>query len=533
MAWIGSVAECGLADRIAQEEFGIPACILMENAGIRSVDEILLRMDHPASKRFLVVTGKGNNGGDGFVIARHLFNRNLKVIVIALHPLAQLKNAARANAEIAVKLGMEVREGLPIKDLRTILEQSDCVIDAILGIGITEAVTGHYAEVINAINRADVFRIAIDVPSGMFADRPGSLDLCIHADLTITYGLLKPALVLYPSAAFAGEIAVVDISLPARVTRRVSSIETIAPSHFEELFAPRKRDGHKGTYGHVLVIAGSTGKTGAAVLSSRAALRAGAGLVTLALPSQCAAVTASQLLEIMSMPLPGPRGECLGLECLDPLRNILPAMRVILIGPGLGTDPNTIMFIHDFVDAVGDDQLLILDADALNCLATDPSVLRNRKGPSIITPHPGEMARLSHSATQTVLDNPIASATSVAEDLGVFVVLKTARTLICSPEKRMYINVTGNPGMATAGSGDVLAGLITGLAAMGEHPLEAILAGVCLHGIAGDLAVREVGETSLIASDILDYFPKSQIIVRKQRDRFTGNRIPIDYTGVE
>ncbi len=533
MVRIGSVVECSLADRITQEEFGIPGGILMENAGIRTVDEILLRVDQPSSMRFLVVTGKGNNGGDGFVIARHLFNRNFAVSIIALCPLTQLKNDARNNAEIATKLGIEVIECMHSEDLKRFLDQADCVIDAILGIGITEAVTGYYADVISEINMADVFRVAVDIPSGMFADRPDSLGICIHANLTVTYGLLKPALVLYPSADHAGEVVTVDISLPKKVTERISSIETIKPIHFEELFTPRKRDGHKGTYGHVLVVAGSTGKTGAAVLSSRAALRAGAGLVTLAIPTQCAAAAVPQTPEIMTLILPGPRGECLGLECLDQLRRFLPAVRTVLLGPGLGTDPETAEFIQTFVHLVSSDQILILDADALNCLSNDPSMIKNRRGPSILTPHPGEMARISGTTVKSVLSNPIASALSIAENLGVFVVLKTARTLVCCPDKRMFINVTGNPGMATAGSGDVLAGLITGLAAMSDNHVGAVLGGVCLHGIAGDLAFRAVGETSLIASDILDYFPKSQIIVRKHRDRFTGNRIPIDYSGVE
>lgn len=532
MVRIASSKVCQQIDQTAQAEFDIPGLILMENAGIRAADTIIEHYQAFRNKRFLVVTGKGNNGGDGFVVARHLANRNLSVSIVSTVEINQLKGNAQINANIAARIGIPIAEITQFSHLDTLddlISRVDCVIDAVFGIGLNQAIIGFLAEIIHRINSAPVDRVAIDIPSGLHADEIKLPTVCIKADLTVTFGCLKPSLILYPSAHCAGKVVTVDISLPTICLTSKTSLQTITPEHLEPILQPRSKDAHKGSFGHVLVIAGSIGKCGAGLLASYASLKAGAGLVTLATPSNCHSNLNSAFPEIMIEPVPSCDGNFFCRESLVVVRELLRTKTVIAIGPGIGTHDATRDFVLEIIRNVHPNQILILDADALNCLSQDLEPISNRAGTTIITPHPGEMARLISKSTSETIENQLSLIPSFSQQLNLTVVYKTARTLIAFPDGFSYINITGNPGMATAGSGDVLTGLIAGFSAQQFTLKTAVLSAVFLHGLAGDLAAIDIGESSLVASNILDYFHKSQIILKQSPGLFRGDSIPVEY----
>lgn len=497
-------------DRYAIENLGIPSIILMENAGIRTLIGMREIIPDILKKRTLVIAGKGNNAGDGLVIARHIFNSGGNVKVALCFPPLDIKGDAKINLDIAQRIGVEIIEiNNRLDILRELLSWSEVVVDAILGTGMKGKVDEFLANVIEEVNRSGKPVVAVDLPSGLDASTGKVYGPCIKADWTFTMCLPKIGLWVYPGAYYAGRIFIVDISVPSWVWEEKLNIkrELITIPMVKSLL-PHHRDpqSHKGDYGRVLVIAGSRGFTGAATLTSLSALRIGAGLVYLAVPESLNDILEVKLTEVITIPVSESDGAFNIKSFLD-LKEHIEKSDVVVLGPGIGTSPSTKLFVHKLLSEI--DKPIVIDADGLNCIVGHLDLLKNYKGQAVITPHPGEMARLIQSTTSEVQERRLEVAERFSSDHNVIVVLKGARTVISSPDGRTYINPTGNPGMATGGTGDVLTGMIGGLVSQGLDPLDASCVAVFLHGLSGDIASSHKGELPLIASDLIDFIPEA------------------------
>ena len=479
-------------------ELGIPNIILMENAGQR-VAEFLEREYAPLSKhRIVVVCGKGNNGGDGLVVARQLFTRVKPAwlrVVLGAEP-DEMRGDALANYKMLKAVGCSVWPNVT-EEMRI----ATLVIDAVLGTGAEGAAKGAAAELIDAINTrfplADV--VSVDVPSGG----------AVRAKHTVTFTALKPSLVLSPECELAGRVHVVPIGTPPELFEGDPQVQLSLsqPSDFAALFRPRVADSNKGLYGHVLVIAGARGKTGAAAMAGIAALRVGAGLSTIASAASAISTIASYAPEIMTEPLAETDAGSIAMRAPnDPaLAAITDKKTVIAIGPGMGQHPETVQFIRRFVQE--SKTPMVVDADALNAIAGQKLTFA---GPRILTPHPGEMSRLTGKAIPDIQKDRIGAARAFATEHGVYLVLKGNRSVIAFPDGLVWINPTGSPAMATGGTGDVLTGMIAGLVAQFPNQLEnALLAAVYLHGRAGELGDEALGEKPLIATDLFEFLPEA------------------------
>ncbi len=521
-----NAAEMRGLDQSAINDYHIPGIILMENAGLGTVRMMEKELGSPANSFALIFIGPGNNGGDGLVIGRHLHQRGCKPIFFFLVAPDTLKGDAAANMVIVRKLCLPCHiidtkaliQTLPVLYKQFVSQGKPCyaIVDALFGTGLTRAVADQYAEAIRFINLSEAVRgipvIAVDIPSGINSDNGKVLGSCIHADFTATYGCAKPGHVLQHGPEFTGKIEVIDIGIPpevlesARITTELLDRRTAAG-----LIGPLRRmdNVHKGSHGHLAVLAGSIGKTGAATLTVKGALRAGTGLVTLFTPENLNLLYESLLVEAMTIPLPG-SVSFLGASDLIHIEEGLQGKKAVVLGPGLGTDPAT----ADLVMALYQQQELplVLDADALNILAQNRSSLPDAAGPRIFTPHPGEMARLLDCTVEKIQDNRVWAARKACEiysnDRNDFLmVLKGAGTIVTSSNGLTYINTSGNPGMATGGMGDVLAGIIGGLLCQGLDCEKAAAAGVFLHGMAGDKLFEEQG-FGYTASELEARIPK-------------------------
>ncbi len=498
-------------DRRAAEEFAIPSLLLMENAGLQAVLEMERSFPGLRAGRVAIVCGRGNNGGDGFVVARHLFNRGVAVEIFLLAKRSDVKGDARTNLEIVRRLGIPLREITTSQDLkatREAIERTDLVVDAMLGTGTTGPAKGLFAEAIELLNRGGRPIVALDIPSGLSSDEGGIPGPSIDATLTITFGLPKRGLILYPAASRAGRVVTVDIGLPSQLLADpVLDVSLLERTDVAAALPPRDPNAHKGTYGHALVLAGSPGKTGAAAMSALSALRVGAGLVTLALPESLNDAMEVKLTEVMTEPLPETRERTVALAAFEKLATLLEGKRVLAVGPGLSTHPETSELVRELVRTAS--VPMVVDADGINALGPKLETLAAATVPLILTPHPGELARLLSISVEEVVQNRIPIAQKVATSFRVHLVLKGGRTLVVDPEGRVAINMTGNPGMATGGTGDVLTGLIAGLLAQGIDAGLAARAGVYLHGLAGDLAAEAVGQEAMLASDLMAQIPEA------------------------
>ena len=496
-------------DRIAIEDVGIPGAVLMENAGLQVVRIMREHISDFARKKVLIVCGKGNNGGDGFVVARHLFNSGMDVRVALIAEKHQLTGEAKLNFHIADKMDIPIVEmttNEQIPAFRNLLQQAEVVVDAILGTGLHEAVQGFYKNIIEAINKAHKSVVAVDMPSGLSADTgmvPGS---CIRADLTVTFAVPKQGLVLFPAANYAGELHVVDIGIPRQLIKEAQfDVHLLGCDDVRGSFLQRRPNTHKDTYGHVLAIAGSPGTSGSAYLAGRSALRTGAGQVTLAFPESLYSHLEMSTIEVRTAPLPETSKCTLSVKAYDQIMSLAADKRVVVIGPGLTTNPSTVELVHRLITSLPIP--MVIDADALEAVAQTPEILLKAQAPIILTPHPGEMARLVPNTL--IQHNRIAVTQETAQKYHCIIALKGARTIIAAPDGCVFINATGNPGMATAGTGYVLAGIIAGLVAQSIIPIEAVKAGVFLNGLAGDLVAEEKGGYGLIASDIIERIPQA------------------------
>jgi NAD(P)H-hydrate epimerase len=496
-------------DRRCTAEYGIPSILLMENAGLGTVREMERAFPDLGRRRVAVFCGKGNNGGDGFVIARHLANRGAAVETLLFAGGEALRGDAGLNHQIAVRMGIPVRAVHGAEERPAVAEaiaRAGLLVDALLGTGASGAPQGILAEAMELLNASGKPVVAVDVPSGLGADVPVPPGICVQATVTCTMALPKPSLLLYPGAAFAGEVRVVDIGAPRALLEDPGlACSLLEPADVLPAFPARDPAAHKGTYGHLLVVAGSAGKSGAAALCALAGLRMGAGLVTLAAPASLHDTLAARHSEVMVEPLPQTAGAALARAALDPLRRLLEGKTAVALGPGLSTDPETVAVVQSLV---GEGRLpMVIDADGLNAFAGQMALLARSPGPRVLTPHPGEASRLLGISRDRLLAERTATVPHVARTHSVHFVLKGARTLIGDPKGWLAINPTGNPGMASGGTGDVLTGMIGGLLARGVEPGLAARAGVYLHGLAGDLAARETGPEALIAGDVVARLP--------------------------
>ena len=498
-------------DRRTIEEAGIPGIVLMENAGREAVREILKSYPAILKGKVAIIAGKGNNGGDGFVIARYLLNRGVSVKVFLLAAREEVKGDARSNLAILSTMKAPLVE---IQDLSSwkahLAEVEGCclIVDAILGTGLASKVKGVVREVIEDLHHCEIPTVAVDLPSGLDATTGEILSVCVKADLTITFGLPKRGMLIYPGAHYAGRIKIVDISIPHHLLEEEPITDFLLDfESMSRVLRARDPDAHKGHYGHVLVIAGSQGKTGAAVLASLAAARVGAGLVTLGIPESLHSIVEGKLTEVMTEPLAEGEPGFLGMESFKKIRTLTEGKKVIALGPGISTREGAVTLVTKVVEDITIP--LVIDADAINALSGNLEVLRRRKTPLVLTPHPGEMARLTGTNTQAIQKDRVTIARDFATRYGCYLVLKGARTIIADPGGSVFINPTGNAGMASGGMGDILTGMITGFIAQGYEVLTSAQLAVFLHGMLGDLVAAESGPVGLLAGDLLSEIPRA------------------------
>ncbi len=498
-------------DRKAIEEIGILGPILMENAGLRIFNKILEKFPEPGREKIVIIAGRGNNGGDGFVVARHLFNRGAKPEVLLLASKKEVKGDAAVNLNIAENIGIRINEVISQRDLniqKGKILLASLVIDAIFGTGLTKPAGGFFAKVIELINKSKAYKIAVDIPSGLSSDTFQIIGPCVKADLTVTLAAPKISHVFPPAEEYVGELEVADISIPSFLFDKDDlKLEFVEEKTVVPYFKKRQRDAHKGTYGHLFILSGSLGKTGAAVMAGKAALKMGAGLVTVGTPESCLPIVARSMVELMTEPLSETPEKTLSSEALNEILNLLKGKGALMIGPGISTHPSTAEFVLSLIPKIKTPA--VIDADALNILASKPEIIKSLRKPAVLTPHPGEFARLLNISTKEVMEKKLELVPKFAVEYGVYLVLKSYRTLTAAPDGKVYINSTGNPGMATAGSGDVLSGMIASMIIQEKNLLEAVLAAVYVHGLSGDLGAEKLGEKPLVAGDIIRYLPKS------------------------
>jgi len=500
-----TVEEMREADRIAIEELGVPGLILMENAGLKSAQCIADVFGPVDGQHIGIFCGKGNNGGDGFVIGRHLSQMGAEVHFWLTGKKETLRGDAATNLHIAEKMGLPIEE-LDDWDPETDLDSFDLLIDALLGTGLKGEVHGIYARIIESLNRFPGPVVAVDTPSGLDGDTGQPLGTCVRADLTVTMGNVKTGMLFYPARNFIGELYIADLSVPEHVFDAIQPRKfLLSLEDYRELLPPRPADGYKNTFGKVLIFAGSTGLTGAATMASLSALRSGAGMVILGCPRSLNAILEEKLTEVMTEPLPETEAGSLAARAYDAAERVLTWADVLALGPGLSTHPETREFVHRVLTLQS--RPMVIDADGLNNLQGQTDLLAQYGGPLVLTPHPGEFARLSGLKKQEIEADRIGAARRFAREWNVTLLLKGAPTLIATPEGDVFFNPTGNAGMATAGSGDVLTGLIAGFLAQGLSALHAALLGAFVHGLAGDLAAFELGQRGMIAGDLIDYLP--------------------------
>ena len=498
-------------DRIAIDDYGIPGIVLMENAAKGVVASLFKKFPDIKDKKVGIFAGKGNNGGDGLAVARLLTDKGIAIEVYLLSKKDTLKGDAKTNLDSAEGMGIKILEIVSLDELEAVKDsilKNDIFIDAIFGTGLTSGVKGYYTDVINFINSSKKFVLSIDIPSGLSSDTGEVIGEHIMADLTVALCLPKIGEILYPAAEYVGELDVVDIGIPELIiNNRDIKINLIEEKDAAGILPKRKPDTHKGTYGHLVVIAGSRGKGGAAALSSISALRAGTGLVTLALPECLNISFEAGIPEVMTLPLPDTKEGTIDKSALNILIKFLEGKSALLIGPGITTNPSTSSLIKNLIKKVSCPMLI--DADALNIIADKIELLKDKLFPVIVTPHPGEMARMLNTTSKEIQANRIESSRKLSVEYGIYVILKGARTIVATPEGEVYVNPTGNPGMATAGTGDVLSGIIAGFMTQGLSARDSSILGVYLHGLAGDIGAEKLSQTALIASDLLKTFPEA------------------------
>jgi NAD(P)H-hydrate epimerase len=489
-------------DRRATDRFGVPSIVLMENAAIAVVDAIFEH--YASSERIALICGTGANGGDGFAVARHLENRGIVPVLIIVGDRRHIDGDARTNLTVCERLGIPIYDIRDDSDIDTALAHAadtDLIVDALFGTGLNRAPAGIFADVIRGIAELRIPVLAIDLPSGADASTHEPFEPCVQAEVTVTFAAPKVCHVFEPAALYCGEVIVADITIPEiAIDEEGVTLALITPKDVQPLIEPRSANTHKGTYGHVAVIAGSPGRSGAAVMCARGALRAGAGLVTVMTDPETARLVHAGSIESMTFS---------GTD----VRAFLEHKSAALVGPGLPDDEAAYANTRAVVDAI--ELPLILDASGLNAFANRAAEINPRNLPRVITPHPGELARILGTDTQSIAADRIAAARNAARACNCVVVLKGHQSLVAEPDGHVFVSPTGNPGMATGGMGDVLSGVIAALLARGADPVDAACAGVYLHGLAGDLLKDSIGDIGLTATEVADRISEAIAKVRQ------------------
>ena len=514
-------------DEWAISELGIPRLVLMENAGRGVVSAVFSEIEKP--RNVCVVCGTGNNGGDGFVVARVLAAANVDVTVFILSTRSVIKDESKLNLNILEKMSipvLEMTDGSSAEKLASALKNCDVIVDAIFGVGFRGSVDGIFAKAIDLINSSKKVVVSVDIPSGLDADTGSVGDHCVNARITATFTYPKRGMFPYPAMDHVGKLKIIDIGIPQinplnpgipatkqKVEPRSAGtheIKIITPDFVAGKIPARSISAHKGTCGTVLIIASSPGMTGACTLAARSALRVGAGLVRVGVPESLAQEIDSQFSEMITVALPETKNKTLSPGALNKILDLYRTSDCVAIGPGLSTDKETAALAKAFLKALSKENRkvpVVIDADALNAISDELALIRDSKTPIILTPHPGEMARLAGTTAAAIQSDREGQAKTLAKKVDAVVVLKGARTLVAMPDGRLSLNMTGNPGMASAGMGDVLTGAIAGLIAQGLTAEDAALSGVFLHGMSGDVVSALKGEHGIIASDLVEALP--------------------------
>ncbi len=499
-----------LMDQQAIQQHGIPEEVLMENAGLAAY-RVLSETTGIPGRRFLLFCGAGNNGGDGLVVARKIHSGGGDPRVILLSDPARYKGAAKTNFDIVSRLGLPVQtfgaESLTNGDL----QGCDAIVDAIFGTGLARPVGGRYRDAIERINQSGKPVLSLDIPSGVAGDTGRIMGIAVQAKNTVTFGLPKIGNLLYPGFSQGGRLFVTHISFPPGLYRDERLKISLNP-----LPALPRRDpaGHKGSFGNVLFIAGAAAYFGAPYFSAAAFLKAGGGYARLAAPRSMVPVIAQKAGEIVFHPQAETEAGSIALQNESSLRSLAETVDMVVMGPGLSLHPETREMVRSLATAIP--VPLLVDGDGITAVAEDPAVIRKRTAPTVLTPHMGEMARLTGLTIDEIAANPVATLQGTTADLDAVVILKGAHSLIGTPDGRVRVNMSGNAGMATAGSGDVLTGAIAALAGQGMTVGDAAAGGVFLHGLSGDLAADRIGQDGMTAQDVLDALPSAVKAAREQ-----------------
>ena len=513
-----TAAQMQAVDRQTIDEIGIPGVVLMENAGRGVADEIVQRFASVDSPRALIMAGKGNNGGDGYVIARHLLDYGWTVQVLVLAECDAIKGDAAVHLMALENCKGQVTfiaDGEAL--MRALVDVGDFTVlfDALFGTGLTKPVQGINLKAVEWLNQQSSPVVAVDIPSGIDASTGRVMGTAVNATLTVSFAFPKIGQVSYPGAGLVGELVVTNIGIPAQVSGQVSTdYLLVGADEARRLLPVRNHDGHKGTFGHLLVVAGSTGKCGAAVMAAESGLRAGAGLVTLACPQSVQPGIASRLTEVMTAPLSDFRGEA-NLNALGHLLSLTEGKQALAVGPGLGLGKEAGDLVRHLIE---DSELpIVVDADGLAALCGHLNIIEGQLDRQmVLTPHPGEMSRLTGLSVAEIQADRFSVARDFAMQNGVVLVLKGARTLIASPDGQVCINTTGHAGLASGGMGDVLTGLIGSLIAQGLTAFDAATLGVYLHGLAADRLQSCFGDAGLLATDVMREIPAARQALAKE-----------------
>ncbi|MDI9482792.1 MAG: NAD(P)H-hydrate dehydratase [Bacillota bacterium] len=498
-------------DQLAIDKYKIPGIVLMETAAQRVAEKAMEMLGEDfLNKKTVVIAGKGNNGGDAFAAARHLHQWGCPVTVISLAPVEQIRGEPEIYIGILEQLGVSVHylyheNDLPV--LEKLTGGAYLVIDGIFGTGIYGDISGFTAKAITAVNNSTAKVLSIDIPSGINGRTGQVCKLAVKADETVTFALPKPGLFQYPGAKYAGNISIADIGIPPDAVNKVNPDGQLIDCSIVLKHLPKRpADGHKGTFGKLMIISGSAGMSGSGTLAARAAFKTGSGLVYLAVPKSLAFIYNVAIPEAITIQMQDDDGIIMP-ENLEALKFLSNTMDAVVIGPGLSTKPQVSRWVGSFVAECN--KPIVIDADALNIIARQPHILLERKAPTVITPHPGEFSRLTGLPVEDVQKNRIDEALSFSSKYNVTVVLKGAGTVIANPGGEYFINATGHPGMAVAGSGDVLAGIIGSLIGQGVNHEKACAVGVFIHGKCGEMLARlNSGQSGFLAGELCGLIPK-------------------------
>ncbi|MCD6366952.1 MAG: NAD(P)H-hydrate dehydratase [Bacteroidales bacterium] len=514
---ISHVNEMREMDARAINKYGIPEEILMENAGQAAYFTVLKEFGIK-NKNFVTFCGAGHNAGDGLVVSRKIFSVGGNVTIFILGDSTRYDGAAKQNFEIAKKLQIKI---IYLQDISLAVEkvkQADAVVDAIFGTGLNREVTGIYKEIIDLINESHKTVFSVDIPSGINGDTGKVMGAAVKADFTITFGLPKIGSLLFPGYNYVGKLYVSHISFPP--VMQESEQLKIATVDIKPL-SLRNLDSHKGSFGKVLFIAGSSNYSGAPYFSAMSFLKAGGGLSYLATPLEVASVVGNKGNEIVFIPQKSTSSGSISLENEKQLLEFSETVDMVVIGPGLSLNDETQTLVRKLCAAIK--KPLLIDGDGITAISKDLNCIKNRQASTILTPHLGEMARITNFNTEKISNDKINILQETATELNVTIVLKGAHSLIGYPDKRVFVNLSGNPGMATAGSGDVLTGTIAAMFGLGFSINNAVQMGVFMHGYAGDLATKDIGRDGLTAGDILNYLPTALISYRENYDTIIEN----------